>query len=237
MARVKVWDLPVRLVHWGLATLVAGAFITQSMGGEAMVWHGRIGIAIFGLLAFRITWGFVGSTHARFAQFVKGPAAIRAYLKGQWQGVGHNPLGALSVLGLLGALAVMAGTGLFANDEISVEGPLYPLVSSAFSDSATKIHKLLEPLLIGIIGLHVAAVAFYVKVKKDNIVRPMITGWKDAEAEVAHAGPVALAIALLIAVSVTVIAAGTLLPAPATAAAPAGVTAAAANPAAPPPAW
>jgi cytochrome b len=78
MARVKVWDLPVRLVHWGLATLVAAAFITQSVGGEAMVWHSRIGLAIFGLLAFRITWGFVGSSHARFAQFVKGPAAIRA---------------------------------------------------------------------------------------------------------------------------------------------------------------
>jgi cytochrome b len=236
MARVKVWDLPVRLVHWSLALLVAGAFITQSVGGEAMMWHCRIGIAVFGLLAFRITWGFVGSSHARFAQFVKGPAAIRAYLKGEWQGVGHNPLGALSVLGLLGVLAVMAGTGLFANDEIAVEGPLYAWVSADFSNFATKIHKFFEPLLIGVVALHVVAIVFYVRFKKDNIVRPMITGWKDAEAEVAHAGPVAFAVALIISVAVTVIAGGTLLPGPATAAAPATATTPT-TPAAPPPAW
>jgi cytochrome b len=236
MARVKVWDLPVRMVHWSLALLVAGAFITQSLGGEAMVWHSRIGIAVFGLLAFRITWGFVGSSHARFSQFVKGPAAIRAYLKGQWQGVGHNPLGALSVLGLLGVLAVMAGTGLFANDEIAVEGPLYAWVSSDFSNFATKIHKFFEPLLIGVVALHVAAIVFYVRVKKDNIVRPMITGWKDAEAEVAHAGPFAFALALVISIAVTVVAGGTLLPGPATAASP-PAAATPTTPAAPPPSW
>jgi cytochrome b len=235
MARVKVWDLPVRLVHWSLALLVAGAFITQSIGGEAMVWHSRIGVAVFGLLAFRISWGFVGSSHARFSQFVKGPAAIRAYLKGQWQGVGHNPLGALSVLGLLGVLAVMAGTGLFANDEIAVEGPLYAWVSADFSNFATKIHKFFEPLLIGVVALHVAAIVFYVRVKKDNIVRPMITGWKDAEAEVAHAGPFALALALVISIAVTVVAGGTLLPGPATAAPPAAPSTT--TPVAPPPAW
>ncbi len=122
--RVRVWDLPTRLCHWALAVCVAGAFVTQAV--EAMAWHGRFGLAILGLVVFRIFWGFFGSTYARFATFVRGPGAIRAYLQaakaGAWRGFGHNPLGALSVLALLAILATMAATGIFANDDVSFTG-------------------------------------------------------------------------------------------------------------------
>ena len=111
MARIKIWDLPTRLFHWLLVALIAGAFITENLG--VMEWHGRVGLAILGLIVFRIIWGFVGSTYARFCTFIRGPQAIKAYLKGEWHGLGHNPLGALSVLGILATVGLQVGTGLF----------------------------------------------------------------------------------------------------------------------------
>ena len=109
MKYVRVWDLPLRLFHWLLAAAVIAAMLTGQVGGNLMVWHGRLGILIAGLLGFRLAWGIVGSTHSRFASFVRGPAAIIAYLRGHWHGLGHNPLGALSVLGLLTVLGLQAG--------------------------------------------------------------------------------------------------------------------------------
>ena len=109
MARIKIWDLPTRLFHWLLVLSVAGAFITESL--DEMEWHGRVGLFVLGLLVFRLIWGFVGSTYARFTQFIRGPQSIRAYLKGEWKGLGHNPIGALSVLALLGTLAFRSEPG------------------------------------------------------------------------------------------------------------------------------
>jgi cytochrome b len=223
VTRVQVWDLPLRLFHWLLAIAVATAFISAQVGGNAMVWHGRAGLAVIGLLAFRIVWGFVGSTHARFITFVRGPTAIRAYLKGGWDQLGHNPLGALSVLALLTLLAAQAGTGLFANDDISYQGYLYPLVGSDLSGRLTGIHKLFEPILITLVALHLGAIAFYLRVKKHNLVKPMITGWKEATlgAESPRGGGIlAFAVAAVIAATAVYAASGALLPpAPPTAAA------------------
>jgi cytochrome b len=217
-ARVPVWDLAVRVNHWLLAFAVATAFVTAKIGGNLMVWHGRAGLAVLGLVVFRVVWGFVGSTHARFASFVRGPAAIRAYLRGQWSGIGHNPLGALAVLSLLALFLVQATTGLFANDDISYQGHLYALVSDAVSSRLTGIHKLFEPLLIGLVVIHVAAVGFYLRVKKTNLVKPMITGWKDVSDESAPprrgGGLVAFLIASTIALAVVYAASGALLPPP-----------------------
>lgn len=220
MKRIKLWDLPTRAFHWLLAAAVIAAFVTQKIGGNAMVWHGRIGLFVLGLLVFRIVWGFAGSTYARFAHFVRGPVAIRAYLKGQWQGLGHNPLGALSVLALLSVLGVLAATGLFANDDIAFEGPLYALVGADLSSRLTGIHKLMEPLLIALVLAHVGAIVFYVRVKKDNLVRPMILGWKDvADGESARGGGlVPFVVALVIALAVVWGASGSFLPVPAPAA-------------------
>jgi cytochrome b len=186
--RIRVWDLPLRAFHWLLALAVGVAFVAAQIGGNAMVWHGRAGLAVIGLLVFRIVWGFVGTTHARFASFVRGPAAIRAYLAGRWQGIGHNPLGALSVLALLGLLGSQAATGLFANDDIAYQGYLYALVGADRSARLTGIHKFFQPLLIALVLLHVGAIGYYTRVKKANLLRPMITGWTEAT-EASAIGP------------------------------------------------
>jgi cytochrome b len=167
-----------------------------------MVWHGRTGVAVVGLLAFRLVWGVAGSTYARFAQFVRGPGAIKDYLQGRWQGEGHNPLGALSVLALLGTLSLLVATGLFANDDIAFEGPLYALVGKELSDRVVGIHRLIEPVIMLLVFAHLAAIVFYTRVKKQDLVKPMITGWKTGAGETAKGGGaiafcIALAIGLL----------------------------------------
>ena len=171
MTTIRLWDLPIRLFHWLLVLAAVGAVISIKSG--AINWHERFGLAVVGLLSFRIIWGFIGSTYARFASFVRGPGAIIDYLRGRWQGVGHNPLGALSVLALIGLFGFQAASGLFANDEIAFNGPLTPLVSSAWSDTLSSWHHLTEWFLYGLVILHVAAVVLYSKVKKDNLLKPL----------------------------------------------------------------
>lgn len=203
---IQVWDLPLRLFHWLLALAVAAAIVTGEIGGNLIDWHGRIGVFIAGLLAFRIVWGFLGSTHARFASFFPTPARLAAYLQGQWQRPGHNPLGALSVFALLGSLALLVGLGLFANDDIAFNGPLAALVDEGLSDKLSGWHaRIFNGLLIGLVGLHLAAIAFYARVKKRNLVVPMLTGRTVAPAGTAAAaggGAVRFAVALAIAVAV-----------------------------------
>lgn len=217
--RVRVWDLPLRLFHWLLVPLVAAAFVTAKIGGNAMAWHGRAGLAIIGLLVFRIVWGFAGTRHARFASFVRGPSAIAAYLRGGWSGIGHNPLGALSVLGLLGLLVVQAATGLFADDDIAFRGYLHPLIEGGLAERLTAIHHLGEPLLVLLIALHLGAIAFYTRVRKDDLLRPMITGWKDTEIAAdpepdRGGGPLAFLLAALLAASAAWAASGAWLAPP-----------------------
>ncbi|MDR0717140.1 MAG: cytochrome b/b6 domain-containing protein [Azoarcus sp.] len=191
--RVKVWDLPTRLFHWLLVALVAATFVTGFIGGNLIEWHGDLGLAIAGLLAFRLVWGVIGSTYARFAQFVPGPARILAYLRGQWHGLGHNPLGAFSVLGLLALLLFQVGSGLISDDNIAFTGPLKSLVSQETSDWLTGLHKQNAWLLAALASLHVASIIFYAVVKKDYLLLPMITGVKvvddsDANAVAARGG-------------------------------------------------
>lgn len=201
--RIYLWDLPTRLFHWLLLAAFAAAFITGQVGGNLIVWHGRLGVLILGLVVFRLIWGVIGSTYARFSQFVAGPGAIARYLRGQWQGIGHNPLGALSVLALLGLVGVQVGTGLFANDDIAFTGHLYALVDARLSNRLTGVHKLLSNLLIALVVVHVLAVAYYRRVKRHDLLTPMVTGWKhDAPAHSRSAqggGPVAFLAAAAIA--------------------------------------
>lgn len=215
----RVWDLPVRLFHLLLAVLVIVCFLAGWNGGNWMVWHGRAGVAIIGLLAFRLTWGIVGSTYARFATFVRGPGAIINYLKGQWCGAGHNPLGALSVLGMLGVLAFQTGTGLFSNDDISFNGPLYALVSKDTSDWLVGWHRQASWLVLALIVLHLGAISFYRFVKRDDLITPMLTGRKTfcVDCPVKHAeggGFRAFILALAIGLFAAWAASGGLLPPP-----------------------
>lgn len=215
---IRVWDLPVRLFHWLLLALVVGAVATVKVGGNAMIWHGRIGQAILALIVFRIVWGFVGSTTARFAQFVRGPGAIIDYLRGRWRGIGHSPLAALSVLALLIVIGAQATTGLFATDDIAFNGPLYRAVSASTATQLSGWHRQAEWLIYGLIALHLTAILFYRLVRKDDLVTPMITGNKavtDPQAEPTRGGGlIAFLIAVVIAGVAFWIAGGALLPPP-----------------------
>jgi cytochrome b len=187
MNRILVWDLPLRTFHWLLVSLVVVSVISANIGGNAMQIHMLSGYSILALLLFRILWGFLGGTHARFASFVRSPAAVIGYLRAlkrnhAEQHLGHNPAGAWSVILMLLALLAQVGTGLFANDDISTEGPLAKLVSKALSDRLTGIHHLNLWLLFGLIGLHLSAIAFYFFHKRENLVKPMLTGFKEAAA-------------------------------------------------------
>lgn len=177
--RILVWDLPTRIFHWSLVAAVAVAIVTGEIGGDWMALHGKAGLSIVGLVTFRLVWGLVGATHARFVNFAPTPSSLRAYLRGRWDGHGHNPLGALSVYALLALLAAQAGTGLFGFDEISFSGPLAALVEEATSLRLTGWHRQLAYLLFALLALHVLAIVAYLVLKKDNLVKPMVTGWKE----------------------------------------------------------
>jgi cytochrome b len=186
---VRVWDLPTRLFHWALVACVAGSVATGYIGGGLILWHARLGHAVLALLLFRIVWGVVGGRWSRFASFVRGPGSVVAYLRGQPHPdhlVGHNPLGALSVLAMLLVLLAQVGTGLVSDDEISFTGPLNRFVAGATALKATWYHKEVGQLLIiALVVLHIAAVLFYLWKKRDNLVRPMLSGDK----QVAHPVP------------------------------------------------
>lgn len=174
-----VWDLPIRVFHWLLAASIPAAIVTGLIGGDLIEWHGRLGLFILGLIIFRLIWGVVGSRTARFVNFVRGPKAILDYLRGEWHGIGHNPLGALSVLGLLAIISAQIFTGLFANDDITFQGPLAYLIDSESSNHMRSLHALLKYGLIAMVSLHVVAIIFYVRFKRENLVRPMLTGRKE----------------------------------------------------------
>jgi len=179
--RAVLWDLPLRVFHWSLVAAVTTAIVTGELGGAWMPWHGRAGLVIVGLLVFRVLWGVLGSATSRFTQFAPTPGRVLAYLRGRWRGVGHNPLGALSVFALLGLLSLQAATGLFGNDDIAFAGPLNHLVDDATGARSTGWHRWLANGLIALVVLHLLAIAFHVLVKRHRLVRPMITGRHDLE--------------------------------------------------------
>jgi cytochrome b len=187
---VRVWDLPTRVFHWSLALLVITAIVCVKVGGNAMTWHFRAGYAVIALLGFRIVWGLIGGRWSRFASFIYAPSTIRRYLRGEHREgdhfeVGHNPLGSLSVLGLLGILALQVSTGLFSDDEIASSGPLVKFVSGAASSLATKWHADVGAVIIYVlVGLHVAAIVYYRRRKQLDLVTPMIKGDKLLPAQV-----------------------------------------------------
>lgn len=175
-----VWDIPTRFFHWALVIAVATSLLSEELGN--MDIHMISGHVVMVLILFRIVWGFVGGRHARFSDFLTGPSAVIRYAKSMFDGthapsVGHNPMGALSVIALLGILTVQVGTGLFSNDDILTEGPLFDLVSKSTSDTLTYYHGLASNALYTLIGLHLAAVAFYT-FKGDKILGAMIFGTK-----------------------------------------------------------
>jgi cytochrome b len=183
---LKVWDLPVRIFHWSLVILFIAAYITNSLGAEYFSYHLWTGYTVIVLVCFRILWGLVGPYHARFINFVRNPIATTQYVvsfirKSDKHYAGHNPLGALMVVALLLGILAQAITGLFTNDEIFNLGPLYTYVNDELSLQLTSLHRQIFYWILGAIFLHIIAVVFHVWFKRDNIVKAMFTGKKNAE--------------------------------------------------------
>jgi len=178
---VRVWDLPTRLFHWTLAASVVALVVTAYVGGNAMVWHLRLGYTVLSLLLFRLVWGLVGGRWSRFSAFLYSPATLWRYLKGLGHpehSAGHTPLGAGSVFALLGFLTAQVVSGLMSDDEIAFAGPLTRFVSSATVEKASWYHTAVgQWIVIGLVALHVAAILFYAW-RKHNLVAPMILGDK-----------------------------------------------------------
>ena len=183
----RVWDAPVRLFHWLLLLLLGLSWYTGEVGGlDEMTWHMWSGYAVLALVLARVAWGLVGSTSARFGHFLYGPGEAIRYAAGLARRKpphypGHTPLGGWMIAAMLACLLVQTGTGLFANDDIFTEGPLVPWISKDLSDWLTTIHKWNFELLLVLAGVHVAAVAFYAVVLRQNLVKAMFTGRKPLE--------------------------------------------------------
>jgi cytochrome b len=216
---VRVWDLPTRLFHWSLLALVVASVTTGKfdslLGPNTLEWHKRSGLAILALLLFRLGWGFAGGTHARFASFLRGPKPVLDYAKGLVCGradaehAGHNPLGGWSVVAMLAALALQVATGLFlVQEDYGFEGPLARHVSAAVSDRLNAIHEANFWAIAALVALHVSAIVFYAVVKRQDLVRAMVTGRKRMASgrvgEASRGGGAAAAAALAIAAAAAV---------------------------------
>lgn len=182
MKSTRVWDLPTRVFHWALVVCIVGLVVTGSTGGNAMVWHFRLGYVVLTLLLFRLVWGFIGGKWSRFTSFIYAPASIIQYLKGQGHPlhkVGHNPLGAFSVFALLAFLMAQVATGLISDDDIAASGPLSKFVSNATVNLASSYHTAVgKRFIIGLVLLHVIAILFYLFKKRENLIKPMLHGDK-----------------------------------------------------------
>jgi len=183
MVTVRIWDLPTRLFHWLLAACVIGLVVTGNIGGNAMVWHFRLGYAVLTLLLFRLLWGFLGGHWSRWTQLALAPRHVLPYLRGQtpdW--AGHNPLGSWSVVLMLLWLLLQAATGLVSDDEIANAGPLTALVSGATVSVATAWHKGWgKAVLVTLVVVHIAAIVWYRLRKSQALIPAMLHGNKSLD--------------------------------------------------------
>ena len=190
--KVLIWDLPVRLIHWLLVICFFGAYFTAEID-ELKIIHFTLGYTLAALIVVRIVWGFTGTTHARFINFVHGPRAIIHYLKSvihreQPTDAGHNPAGALAILALLLAGLLVSFTG-------------WSTLHDIVGEWTEEVHEVLANIMLAIVCVHILAVVGSSFLHKENLLKAMITGQKKAQDKDAIAGTKPLlAIALLIAV-------------------------------------
>jgi len=217
---VRAWDLPTRLFHWSLVTLIAASWASyrysEQIGDARLFWHKWCGYAVLILLVWRLMWGVVGSSTSRFAGFIRGPATALDYARDLVSGrprqfLGHNPLGALMVLALMAAVGLQASLGLFNVEHNDITaGPLYRLVDEAWHKSIRSWHRWW--FYWGILALaaaHVSANVLYGLVKKDPLIPAMVTGRKPraayedaAEADIAPAASLRALVCLVLAAAI-----------------------------------
>ncbi|BDW89735.1 cytochrome b/b6 domain-containing protein [Thalassospira tepidiphila] len=190
--KVKLWDFPVRLFHWALVVAIVTAWWSNR---QVMIdIHAIAGYSVLALVIFRIIWGFVGSSNARFADFLTGPRHVIGYLgklpKGSTSELtytGHNPAGGWMVLVMILLVGVQAVSGLFASEDtfLFFDGPLVAYVSSDFASTMNWIHHTNINLIYAAVGLHVFAALFYLVVKRENLIRAIVIGTRCVPAELA----------------------------------------------------
>lgn len=207
-----LWDIPTRLFHW----LIVGCLPLAWWSAETQNYelHQWLGYSVIVLVVSRVIWGFVGSRHSRFTDFLVGPGRVLAYLQGRGAAsAGHNPLGGWSVVALLSLLLLQAGSGLFNTDDVFFSGPLYYGASVAFRGAMGQVHELTFNLLLAMVALHILAVLYYQRGRKQPLVQAMLRG--KAAGKEGLAPPVSAWRALLIAVLVALALWGLLQLAPA----------------------
>jgi cytochrome b len=208
-----VWDLPLRLFHWLLVGSLSASWITAQIGYDVRQYHVWLGFWMIGLLTFRIAWGFVGPRHARFASFFPRPRLLIAHLRESFRGrdrqsAGHNPAGSLMVFALLMLIAIQAISGLFVDDDIFYAGPYASTASESVTDLMSTIHHNIINVVLALVAIHVAAVIYFSVVRKQALIRAMLTGRKSAdvvsEQEEISGSRIWLAISVVIAVAIVI---------------------------------
>ncbi|MDG2046367.1 MAG: cytochrome b/b6 domain-containing protein [Halioglobus sp.] len=170
-----LWDIPTRVFHWLIVCCLPIAW--WSAEEERFDVHQWTGYTVLVLVSSRILWGFIGSRHSRFTDFVVGPARLGAYLRGQGgRSAGHNPLGGWSVLLLLSLLLAQAISGLFNSDDVLFSGPLYYWADSDFRDAMGLVHDLAFNGLLALVCLHIFAVFYHQFKLKEKLLQAMLHG-------------------------------------------------------------
>ena len=171
----SLWDMPTRAFHWLIVCCLPLAWLSAETENYDM--HQWTGYTVLVLVLARIVWGFIGSRHSRFSDFLVGPAGVVAYIRGRGAAsVGHNPLGGWSVLALLSLLLLQAVSGLFNSDDVLFSGPLYHAASTGLRDTMGEVHDIAFNLLLALVCLHVLAVLYHQLRKKEKLLQAMIRG-------------------------------------------------------------
>lgn len=187
----------MRLIHWCIVLLLPASWWTAKEG--YLEQHQWLGLTLLVLVLTRLIWGLVGSPQARFSDFLRGPGAVLAYLRGEPSGTpGHSPIGALSALALWALLLLQALSGTVNSDDVLFTGPFRYVFDSGVTDQIAAIHEIVFKLILGFVALHIAAIVYYERVKKQRLLVPMLKGSAEGRQGTGPARP--LALALLIAV-------------------------------------
>ncbi len=193
---IKVWDLPVRVSHWLLVAVIVFQFLStkvldDTILANTMQWHFYSGYTCLAIVIFRICWGVLGTYYAKFSQFLLSPIKTIQYLRGvgRQEYIGHNPLGAYSVIALLSVVLTQAISGLFTTDDIFNDGPYFGVLDNNWQQVANFIHHKLYYLLVAFIVFHIGAIIFYKLKRKQSLTKAMITGRKKVNKTTQSVGP------------------------------------------------
>lgn len=173
--RHPLWDIPTRLFHWSLVVLIPLAW--WSAEEERYELHEWVGYTLLVLIVARIIWGFIGSQHARFTDFLRGPGAVMAYVRGEGgDSAGHNPLGGWGVVAMITLILLQAVSGLFNSEDAMFHGPLYYAVDTGFRDTMREIHEVAFNVLVAFLVFHLLAICYYQLRKRQPLLRAMVFG-------------------------------------------------------------